>query len=455
MVYTSGPQYTSCVKAEDFEPIDRTKVNWLIGLGIGFGAAGIFFPLALWVSLALLIEALHYVSDFLLNHKLICLPPKKQDWWSPELVLGQNLVCAIGEVGEFEVVGEDKNNVDNIDNDYCINLILAPIDLSIHDYFASNSKGEKNEYGRLENNEFAKKCMQGDLISLQNGMPTTTPPYSGYDRDFVWLRASGNYYNWHDIVGHSGNADEQEKNWENYKNNNSSLDPIIYKVPVLHCEFEGSRINDVLNAIDAFSFGGKWCKKNWFYGALCFVLRSVLAPALLPIFLIALGAAWIAEEGTQRDALVRGEGEVRPKDMVVMMGRWVYDGVHENSAYNELHAVRYIQKIPDKAPHVSVGTINAKAANQQLTPAQQAEIDQFKQYLKDWCYNISMAMFDLPKIGDKPIVVQSSRNSSASQLTAIQAQVLAAQLRPENQWSFHPALDGCEPDRREFPPLPK
>ena len=109
--------------------------------------------------------------------------------------------------------------------------------------------------------------------------------------------------------------------------------------PTLHCEFEGSRIRDMLNALEAFSFGGSWCKKNWFFRALCVVLQTIFAP----LALAAVAIAWAAAtDGSDSDALVGG-GHVASKDWVVVRGRWAYDGGHEG--WSEVHATRIVQKI--------------------------------------------------------------------------------------------------------------
>jgi len=341
----SGPQYTSCVEPTDFKPFNT---DW-------FWVAGILSLVIPPATAAALVECLYYYADWALNGKLICLYREQKYFGSVVSSGASNQICAIGEVGDFEVVGEDKNVIESIDNDYCINLILAPINLSTHIFFA------KKNYNDPEIYDIAKAGMQGDLISAQNkpDMPTNddgTLKYGGYARDFVMF-ASQNYENWLDIVGHNVGGEDAEKQntmWNNYCIDHSYLSPHKYRVPVLHCEFEGASIAWVLAVINAFTFGGNWCKKNWFFGWICRILRWLLAPAILAAVLIAWNAA---PAGSQSDALVDpAAGEVKPKDMVVMRGRWVYDGGH--SGYNEMHAVRTLQKIYN-VPCVSVDTLKA------------------------------------------------------------------------------------------------
>ena len=82
----------------------------------------------------------------------------------------------------------------------------------------------------------------------------------------AWTEIIGRDYGWFGIVG-----PDQKKQWADYvlDPKNAVQHPKRFPVPVLHCEFEGTRIRDMLDAIEAFSFGGKWCKSNWFTRALC------------------------------------------------------------------------------------------------------------------------------------------------------------------------------------------
>jgi hypothetical protein len=426
----TGPQYTSCVQAKDFTPLNEYVVWTLVGFGVVFLVGGIFFPPLLLATAAIIVEDLYYVLDWMLNQKLICLYRLPENCSS---------ICAIGEVGDFEIVGEDKNAVEKVDNDYCINLILAPINLEMHNEFAKNADNYDKNYS------IAKASIQGDLITAQPGMPTDddgNPKYGGYARDFVMLWTSREYENWHDIVGHSGDAEEQNKNWTKFLLENAWLNPRKYMVPVLHCEFEGARIELVLDAIDNFTFGGKWCKKNWFFKLICHIIRCILAPFILP----RIANAWAnAPGGSQSDALADpASGEVKPKDMVVMRGRWVYDGGH--SGYNEMHAVWVLQKI-DNLPTVGVDTIKAKLAhdtdpnkNPDLSQNQKNEIAIFEDFRERWCKRLAEVP---PKVNPGMPIIEPPQLP----LTSEQEMVLASQQRPENQWNFHPALDGCVPEQ--------
>jgi hypothetical protein len=69
---------------------------------------------------------MRYILDFMLNGKLICLHRSAGEC---QCSSDNTTVCAIGEIADTEAVGEDKNPVEDIDNDYAINLILAPYNM--------------------------------------------------------------------------------------------------------------------------------------------------------------------------------------------------------------------------------------------------------------------------------------------------------------------------------------
>jgi hypothetical protein len=389
-----GPQYTSCVSANDFEPIDYAYLA-ILGIIAGVGIA--FAGIGLLLTSAAAVEALRYVLDWMLNRKLICL--HRSNTHCNCNSSNDTTVCAIGEVADSEDIGEDKNPIDDVDNDYALNLILAPAD---HDDFAQN--GEDAE----ANQKIARNGPQGDLITEQPGMPS----FGGYSRTMVMLQKSGEYLPWTSIVGKNYknfNNPDQNELWADFLVKNAWLDPKKYKVPVLHCEFEGSRISDLLDVINFFTFGGKWCKKNFLFKIICKIIQSVLSPIILAALMVAWAAA---KDGDQKDALLDpNAGEVGPKDMVIMSGRWAFDGGH--SGYNEMHAVRTLQRI-DNVPGPG------KA---------------FEAFLNRWCEHM-----DETPPGPGPT------GMSVPPMTPKQSDTQDRQRRPENIWQFHPLIDGCLPE---------
>ena len=132
-----GPQYTSCVEPAEFSPPDSAVIGVLAGLIVVGGIAALFSAgIGALIAIASLVQLLRYVLDFMLNGKLICLhrDPSNACVCSPD----GGTVCAIGEVADTESVGEDKNPIADVDNDYGMNVILLPF--SMLD-FAKNDAG--------------------------------------------------------------------------------------------------------------------------------------------------------------------------------------------------------------------------------------------------------------------------------------------------------------------------
>jgi hypothetical protein len=412
---SEGPQYTSCVEAADFQKPSTAILATLGALVVVGGIAALFSAgIRALIAIAALVQLLRYVLDFMLNGKLICLHRTSADCNCGD---AGNTICAIGEVADTEGVGEDKNPIEDIDNDYAMNVILAPFDMRA---FAANNVGtssaEFSDAVKTKSYDIATTAThpQGDLLKRDVPPPVAADgdlKGTGYFRTMIGVD-SGEYHAWTEVVGRDYGwfgivGPDQEKQWSDYvlDPKNAVQHPKRFPVPVLHCEFEGSRIRDMLDAIEAFSFGGKWCKSNWFTRALCTVLQTVFAP----LALIAAGIAWAAaKDGDDSDALVGG-GHVTNKDWVVVRGRWAYDGGH--SGWCEVHATRTVQKVSSTD-----------------VPTDEAG---FRAYQKRWCERLS----EVPHV-DEPGV---------HPLTPDQQAVADNQRAPEYQWILHPDIDGCEP----------
>lgn len=414
-----GPQYTNCVAPKDFSSKPEWSVGVLAAAGLFSFVAAVLNPALLLVGSAFIIQALRIVLEWMLNGKLICLHRNK-----PECDCGDSgsQVCALGEIGDIEDIGEDKNPIEDIDNDYAINLILSP---EGHLAFAKNSENSFDFINNYTNDtitqptrnnlDLGQSGLQGDLISRQPDMPD----FAGYFRTFIFHLSTKESFAWNQVFGHNfgGAGPSGAKNaWADYLVKNAWKQPVIYSVPVIHCEFEGSRIRDMLAAIEAFSLGGSWCKKNFFFRILCTILQSVFAPFAL---LAALAAWAAATDGSQASALADpAAGEVKPGDFIIVKGRWSYDGGHDG--YNEIHAVRIVQKVA-------------------WVP--QTEIE-FKDFQKRWCARLSEVIHvEIP--GVKPLG-----------LTPQQQEAYDNRQKPENGWELHPVIDGCEPSQEPDRPTP-
>lgn len=407
-----GPQYTSCVEAKDFEPANEFYVYALIAAG---PIAAIFTGgIGLLISIPALVEALHYVSNWMLNKKLICLHRDEA-----RMCGDHEMVWALGEVADTEAVGEDKNPIDDIDNDYAMNIILAPFNMMAFGESAATNFEIATEgvHPPPPTPHLQSPLPQGDLLQRQKDMPK----WSGYFRTMIvtmsdqkyraWTEVVGRDYGWTGIIG-----PDQQKAWADYVFENAWLLPQKRPVPVLHCEFEGSRIKDVLDATNTFQLGSKWCKKNWFTKFVCKVIQIIMSPVIL----ILIAKAWAgAKDGDPADAL-EGGGTISSKDQVIAGGRWTYDGGHDG--YNEFHATRVVQK---------VAYIPKDAAG-------------FADYYKRWCDQMGRVPHTDPN-GNSP---QGSTPKSAPPgppLTPKQRETYDNQQRPENQWVLHPDVDGCTP----------
>jgi len=399
-----GPQYTSCDEAKDFEPINKFYVGVLVAaVAVGSIAALFSGGIGLLIAIPAFVEALHYVSDWMLNHKLICL---HRD--ASKMCGDHEMVWALGEVADTEDVGEDKNPIEDIDNDYAMNVILAPFDMMAFGDSAQN------------NLKLATiGTPQGDLLAEQPDMPK----FNGYFRTMIvtmsdkkyraWTEVVGRDYGWTGIIG-----PDQQKAWSDYVLDpaNAWLLPQKRSVPVLHCEFEGSRIKDVLDATNTFDLGSSWCKKNWFTKFVCKVIQVIMSPVIL----IVLAKAWAgAKDGDPADAL-EGGGTISSKDQVIAGGRWAFDGGHDG--YNEFHATRIVQKVA-------------------YVPKDPAS---FADYYQRWCDQHGKVPHTDPG-GNSPPGSTPKGAPPGPPLTAKQRETYDNQQKPENQWVLHPAVDGCEP----------
>jgi hypothetical protein len=110
-----------------------------------------------------------------------------------------------------------------------------------------------------------------------------------------------------------------------------------------------------------------------------------------------------ADVDTNLDELHANDPTARGADILVVQSTWIYDSAHEG--WNEIHPIKHCQK---------VGTWNGSWDGRTLSGDMSA-----------WCEAIG-------------------------QTTA--TTTVAAQSRPENQWTIHPLLDGCAPDNGNQPP---
>jgi hypothetical protein len=382
----SGPQYTTCVKPADYEDYSGAEIV----------LTGDFYE----------------ATDYMLHRKLVCLgsvSPGTGPDGKPCLVRSEDpgISCAIGRILSFEPPSS-KSFPDTIDNDFSFNIALRPVGLLSDNPFVDPAwrtlADPLNAVRDGYQGEFLKEQDTPNPHEAQDG-----PRYGGYTSEMFFDSTRNE-------SGASAVALTNRVVW--FLDGNvqvyPSTAPGAYSVPALHCECEGSRINDVYNVAKQMPGGGSGCKKHWYTAIACAILRIIF----LPVTTAFVTEAWLkARDGDYHDALT-GSGDLSIGDLVVVKGRWVFDAGHKG--HNEIHAVDTIQKIPDSEDHPA-------------EPAASASPDQFERFYKNWC-GLSSEVPPDHDPGQRP-----------SGMTTAQTIVYDNQQKPENKYVFHPAVDGCVP----------
>ncbi|MDQ6750070.1 MAG: hypothetical protein M3Z33_04875 [Actinomycetota bacterium] len=360
-----------------------------------------------------------------LGGKLVCLPPPGPGDPTPD-----HFRCAIGRVIEIEEVGYDKVGYEAFDNDWCINLLLAPQELSA--FTPVVTAGKRAARDQKANYEAAEAEPQGKLLQVdKSAMPA---PHENTD----WSKQVGAFvpyfFDEHDqpVLFHFNIAqavplDIGPNLVQNVYNPlekvrdqlqaqlAASYGVDVTRIPVLHCEVEGSREHDFCSIAVPIAQGaqvfsdGCHAALDWVpFGigdAVCKVLNFLPSwLATVAAALAGLGTWGLAHPG---DADVAGMVSVG--DAVIISGRWVFDAAHNGA--NELHPVLTLQK---------------------LANGDWSSVSDLGQFAEEWCRRVSEAPPPYDVIG-----------TVASGLTPAQQAVHDNQQRPEQKWTVHPAVDGC------------
>ena len=321
-----APQYTSCVKPQDFDPagFDPKYFGWEIGFALWsfvmFGIPGLFGTAVAAMA------ALHKVCQFLLHGKLVCL---------------NRSGCAIGRVVSFETV-DDKSGFDKIDNDFSFNIVLAPHGLEFFANGAFPNDDFQAEFVRRYDQ--ATKAGQGWLITEQPGMPMPVEPKNGR-----------RFYPTFTEYPDRNNLDYARAPTGT---NTTTSGPRPYRVPVLHCEIEGERAYKVCDALDLpmHVLGtSKLCRWKPLGIPIGRFLCAVASLAFAPIVAIAVLIAWVAGSDDNRD--FAGAGRLYPGEEIIVKGRWVYDSAHEG--WNEIHPVTCVQRTSELGPSRNLDELHA------------------------------------------------------------------------------------------------
>ncbi len=456
---SEGPQYTNCIDKGDWKSaFDSIGVANIAGAVAALLAALAGFPLAgLVLAFAAGAEIMRKVAEWQLNGKLICLDNVlRRAFTDPD----PDRICVLGTVLDFESVGEDKSGFENIDNDFGVNLFLAPFaisELGLTDFDFLRRRMESSPQGDLIQNPDAQPLIgnpepgpgplqrKDDPSQNFGPMPADPAPpgFIGYKRSIMLsptfpkpiptnaffnplslAKVDPVFQSIYDAVQadffltHPG-EDPTGPGFAAafYGKVDATFHFISRDAPSFHCEFEGSRIRDVYDALD---FAHVHCEASGFWGFVCDALNFLISTLLGLPKLIAAAAAWAnADDGALSNSYDGAGGEIGVGDSLVLRGRWVYDSAH--SGYNEMHAVRTVQK---------------------TGPAPQ-EFGEFIVFHGRWCSELAKVPPAPPRSRDPDAAPPDP--DGGLPFTKPQQNTYDAQQRDENRWVFHPAIDGCTP----------
>jgi hypothetical protein len=309
-------------------------------------------------------------------------------------LLGGKLICLGGDrcaIGK--ITGFDLPTWGGLDNDFSFNILLSPHELGEFAFQTIRVNYPKVAYDGLQGWLITeqKKPDGSTLMPVPRTPDASNFPSHVYHPDFT-TEPSSHYISYDPALSPFQVPGSDEP----------------YEVPVLHVECEGSRVHDVCAALDSVwgpIHSSHVCDIpliGWF---ICLIVSIVV----LPVVAAQVGIAWAsAQDGNADDARVDpGGGALTTGDRVIVTGRWSYDAGHAGS--NELHPVKTIQKIGDEA----------------------YESTDFAGLYDRWCSRVQeVPPYDGP--GVRP-----------DGMTEQQASVYENQLAPEQQWVFHPLIDGC------------
>jgi hypothetical protein len=445
-IITPPGQYTHCVKREDYRDV----------------------PGVLDEGAPTILEFL--LCDYLLGGKLVCLGGDQ---------------CAIGIVVGLEQVGAGKSGFDAIDNDFSFNLLLAPYTAADFAHYGKPVAPENIVDPRRTRDDVAVHSPQGRLLLDapspsplpapvdQTGAPgpplgkkqpqgRATWPNDGYG---VLWRTDGVAVT--DPGFEEGN--NLHKLWDKPPDKEwpeppPAKDGDFVSLPVLHCECEGSRICFVCQALKPFleAMQGKipgtdispskachavaeWMPwpLNKIVKAICSLVEDIIAVpiglALAPAMAAAMATAWEAAQIFD-DLFVTGPvaKQIHVGDVVIVTGRWVWDAGH--SGHTELHPVKTIQKLMTP-PHVLPPEVRPAGPDYDpRNPLPARVTDEIARTHDEWCRLASE-----PPPPFDPRQPGGLSDPQLASLAPAQHDLYNRQRQPENSWSVHPLIDGCQP----------
>jgi hypothetical protein len=189
-----------------------------------------------------------------------------------------------------------------------------------------------------------------------------------------------------------------------------------FSTATLHAEFEGAGVYDLLQA----------CKAALALAVVAAAVCGIPIIGWIACTILSIVAGVVTLVGAV-NALndVGNPGDVNPMfnsspihaantpdgdgaDILVVRGTWVYDSAH--SGWNEIHPIKQCCRI---------GTmINQQWSEIQIAKNEYISITDVQAWVAGWC---------------------------GALLAVVSPPTLIAQAQPENQWSIHPLIDGCQP----------
>lgn len=399
------PSYTNCSSASAWYAQPLLTSAAIAGLsallGGGLVNIGAWGPGAALASAGFCIAGI-YFCNWWLNIRLICLGGDRG-------VIG--VMYAVDSWNTALWLPNPMAYLNDFDTDWCFNLLIWPFNLTDqlpNSPVGSSAAGTIFPYFTTPGQAWSIPDPASHLIS---NWPATYPPFSG---DVTEPRVLSQLEL---ILPQPGAMGTRELGYTGQ--GVTSNEKTLYKDPpnapsndppqhfLLHCEVEGKGMLNVRTFLWGLFTAFMAAAALEFIPGVGIVIWAILM--ILAWFLALFGMPNLQQQVSQPTDTVGGSINAYvpgdPNNMVDILyvfGRWVFDSNHQPSGSNELHPVHFI--------------INIESATQSDIVS------------GNWPSNLGSKL-------DK----YNGQYEMINQPMAAEIQAL-----PENQWSWHPLLDGCE-----------
>ncbi len=393
-------QYTQCVDVKDKKYPGNPKWPVIISMVLILAGGGGINP---YTAIPMLTIIIAYCAWWLYD-RLICLGGER---------------CAIGFLGKVEPP-DTKTGFDKLDTDYSINLLLAPHQYQDQGAFPTapdppppfgQDPAEWHEEKMKErlHHRIADDGMQGVLIKETD--------------------TTGNEHNW---------LGAKTYPFEGYFSSIGGWSVLYNIQPYLHCEFEGGGIHTLMQAaIAALAFAtaaAVACSIPIIGWVACAILGAIASLITLIGLIAALNdkaSPSVTDPTTGQTSSSLAVGS----DILFVRGEWVFDTAHEG--WNEIHPIRACQRV-GKAAWVTADVIDWDAA----IASYMVSIGRWSWDTPDPMTRKPVKLDGPPKPRDWTDWVQAWCDGTGRAESSI---TIGNQQDPANQWTVHPAVDGCQP----------